>query len=183
MRKLVTKLAAAAVLTAVAAPAQAIENEYRPYLGLNYAYVRANAKSLRPDYNSASATLGSVYNRYFGTEVFLQYAGKDKMKHRDLKNTSFNAYGLDMLAYLPLGCEGGIAPLATAGIGQYTFKHKYADGGHNDDHGWGYRFGAGLQYNIDANWAVRAIARYIHTDKIDGYDHLAEYTAGIRYTF
>lgn len=183
MRNLVTKLAALAVLTATAAPAQAIENEYRPYLGINYAYTRANVKRMRPHYNSASATLGSVYNRYFGTEVFYQYSDKDKLRHQAVKNTSFNAYGLDMLAYLPLGCQGKIAPLATAGIGQYTFKHKYTNNGHNNDHGWGYRFGAGLQYNIDENWAVRAIARYIHTDKINGYDHLNEYTAGIRYTF
>nr|QIM10304.1 hypothetical protein PlAlph_0580 [uncultured Alphaproteobacteria bacterium] len=183
MRKLVTKLAALAALTAIATPAEAIENVYRPYLGINYAHTRANAKKLRPNYNSAVAVLGSVYNRYFGTEVFYQYAGKDDFRHQALKNTTFNAYGLDMLAYLPLGCKGRIAPLATAGIGQYTFKQKFTNGGHNDDHGWGYRFGAGLQYNIDDNWAVRAIARYIHTDKIHNYDHLTEYTAGLRYTF
>lgn len=183
MRKLTTKLAALSILTAIASPAAAIENDYRPYIGLNYAYSRANVKNLRPHYNSASFILGSVYNPYFSTEVFYQYAGKDKFGHRELKNSSFNAYGLDMLAYLPLGCDRKIAPLATMGIGQYTFKQKYIDASHRNDHGWGYRFGAGMQYNINEQWAARAIFRYIHTDKINSYDNINEYSFGVRYTF
>lgn len=183
MRKLTTNLALWAVLGTLSTSAHAIENNYRPYVGLNYAYDNAVVKQIRPHYNSASVTLGSVYNRYFDTELFYQYSGKDKLGYQAIKNTSFNAYGLDMLAYLPLGCEGHIAPLVTTGIGQYTFKHKMTDHSHINDHGWGYRFGAGLQYNIDENWAVRAVYRYINTNKIDNYDHVNEYSVGVRYTF
>ena len=69
------------------------------------------------------------------------------------------------------------------GIGQYNFKQKYIDASHRNDHGWGYRFGAGMQYNINEQWAARAIFRYIHTDKINSYDHINEYSFGVRYTF
>ena len=179
MQKLITGLAIISGFAAVAFRAEAIENDYKPYLGLDYAY---NVISANPHYNSFRAILGSVYNPYFGTEVFYQYSGRDKLNKDDVRTTSFNAYGLDMQAGLPLG-NSGIVPLATLGIGQYTIKHKFTDGGHNDDHGWGYRFGGGLRYDIDDNWSATAIARYIKTDKIAVYKHLDEYTIGLRYTF
>lgn len=179
MQKLIITSVSVLVSMFQVSVSQAVENNYRPYLGLDYAY---DASSAHPHYNSVRAVLGSVYNPYFGTEVFYQYSDKDEMKPQGIRNASFNAYGLDMLAYLPLG-DSGVAPLLAAGIGQYTFKSKYADGAHNNDHGWGYRLGTGLQYDIDSNWAVRAIVRYVKTDKISAYKHLNEYTLGIRYTF
>lgn len=183
MRNLTSKIALLATITMFSTSAQAIENEYTPYLALNYGYTSVTAKGLHPHHNSLSAVLGSTYNRFFSTEVFYQYANKDTLGHNAIRNTHFDAYGLDALAYLPLGCEGHIAPLVTAGIGQYTFRNKLLNGHHKKDHGWGYRFGGGLQYNIDNHWAARAIARYIHTDDIKYYDHLTEYTVGLRYTF
>jgi len=183
MRNLTSKIALLATITMFSTSAQAIENEYTPYLALNYDYTSVTAKSLHPHHNSLSAVLGSTYNRFFSTEVFYQYADKDTLGHNAIRNTHFDAYGLDALAYLPLGCEGHIAPLVTAGIGQYTFRNKLLNGHHKKDHGWGYRFGGGLQYNIDNHWAARAVTRYIHTDDIKYYDHLTEYTVGLRYTF
>lgn len=163
--------------------AQAIENQYKPYVGLNYAYTGANAKNMRPHHNGFSVLLGSVYNPYFGTELFYQYGGKDNLGNNLIKNTSFTAYGLDTVAYLPLGCSGAIAPLATLGIGEYTLRNKLITSFHKKDHGYGYRFGGGLGYNIDEHWALRGIARYIKTDKIKNYDHMNEYTLGLKYVF
>ena len=163
--------------------AHAIENEYKPYIGLDYNYSSVTAKNLHPHHNSVSAILGSTYNRFFSTEVFYQYSDNDTLGHNAVRNTHFDTYGLDTIAYLPLGCEGQFAPLATAGIGQYTFRNKLINDHHKKDHGWGYRFGGGLQYNINDNWTTRAVARYIHTDDIKYYDHLTEYTVGIRYKF
>jgi len=182
MRNLITKLAVVSSLVLSSSWAEAIENDYKPYIGADYAYVSTTAKGLHSNNNSVRAVLGSVYNPYFGTEIFYQYAGKDKHKFREINASSFNAYGLDMLTYLPLG-NSGIAPLATAGLGYYSVKHRLADHSHNNDYGWGYRFGGGVQYDFNDNWALRGIVRYIKTDKINRYDHLTEYVMGLRYTF
>lgn len=183
MHNFVRNISILSVATCFSFSAQAIENEYTPYLGLNYAYTTSTAKYIRPHNNSASLILGSTYNPYFSTEMFFQYSDKDKLPNSDIARTSFLAYGLDTIAYLPLGRNGSIAPLATLGIGEYTFKNKLTNSFHKKDHGYGYRFGGGLSYFIDNNWSLRGIARYIKTDKIRNYDHLTEYTLGLRYTF
>ena len=163
--------------------AHAIENEYKPYIGIDYAYTTATAKYIRPHNNSAIIILGSTYNPYFSTEMFFQYSDKDKLSNSNIAKTSFYSYGLDTIAYLPLGCNGTIAPLATLGIGEYTVKNKLITSSNKKDHGYGYRFGGGLRYNIDNNWSIQSIARYIKTNKIRNYDHLTEYTLGLRYIF
>ena len=179
MQKLITKLTVISCFMFAAFNAAAIENNYKPYVGADYAY---SAVSASPHYNSGRIFLGSVYNPYFGTELFYQYSDKDKINDGKIRNTSFNAYGLDLMTYLPL-FNSGFAPLATAGIGQYNIKHKFVGNGNNNDHGWGFRIGGGLQYDLNDNWAIRAIARYVKTNKIDTYKHLSEYTVGLRYTF
>lgn len=183
MQKISTKFAIIGLASTIATNALAIENEYIPYVGLNYAYNESSARNVHSHQNSVSAIIGSVYNKYFGTEVFYQQSDKDELGAFNLKSTRFSAFGLDAIAYLPLGCEGRIAPLATAGIGNYNFKHKFYNSSSVKDSGWGYRFGAGLSYNIDEKWSVHFIGRYIHTDQIESYDHLSEYTLGFKYVF
>ncbi len=183
MRKFIKNISVLSMAACFPFSAHAIDNVYKPYLGINYAYTTATAKNIRPHNNSASIILGSTYNPYFSTEMFFQYSDKDKISNSETAKTSFHAYGLDTIAYLPLGCSGAIAPLATLGIGEYTVKNKLINSFHKKDHGYGYRFGGGLSYNIDENWSLRGIARYIKTDKIRNYDHITEYTLGMRYTF
>ena len=50
----------------------AIENNYRPYVGVDYLYSTLNAKRIDSYLNSGSLVIGSEYNKYFGTEVFYQ---------------------------------------------------------------------------------------------------------------
>ena len=183
MHNLLKNITFISLVTGISFSAHAIENQYKPYIGLNYAYTSVTAKNFHPHHNGISAVLGSVYNPYFGTELFYQYGGKDNISHKPVDTTSFFAYGLDTIAYLPLGCNGSIAPLATLGIGEYTFKNKLITSFHKKDHGYGYRFGGGMSYNIDEHWSLRGIARYIKTDKIKTYDHLTEYTIGLKYIF
>ena len=184
MKKINKFLLVAGCLVNTVSNANAIENDYKPYMGSNYAYNEIRAKGTHSYHNSASLNLGSVYNKYFGTEVFYQYADKYKFGQSSLlKNSSFQAYGLDMMAYLPLGCEGIIAPTVTLGLGEYIFKHSYRGYKNQRDHGWGYRFGLGVTYNISQNWSVRGLYRYVKLDKIDRVDHINEYSLGIRYTF
>ncbi len=184
MQKITTVMLLTAAFGLSAGNAAAVENDYKPYLGVNYAYDTVKADDYHSYHNSGSLTLGSVYNPYFGTELFYQYSDKHKFHTTDnLKDSAFQAYGLDMLAYLPLGCDGAFAPTATMGIGEYTFKHNYRFSRDRRDHGWGYRFGGGLTYNIDQNWSARLLARYIKTDQLDNLDHITEYSLGVRYTF
>ena len=100
----------------------AVENDYRPYVGVDYLYTNLNAKRIDS----------------YG-----------KMK------SSLQGYGLDMFAYLPLGCENRFAPYATAGIGKYALKKKVAGVHHNDKDGTGYRFGGGLSYRFDTNLSLK----------------------------
>lgn len=177
MRKTIGALMAA--VSAVAFTAGAEAYEFTPYAGVNYNYSQVGNHD-RSNLNSASVMFGTDYNKYFGTEVFYQYSDSDQHKKVE---TSFRSYGLDAYGYLPLGCEQKFALLGTAGIANYDFKTKVPMEKRHGDNGLGYRLGAGAQYNIDQNLAVRAVARYVWTDKIADTDHITEYTAGIKYNF
>lgn len=184
MNKIVTISVFSAIVGLCSFSAQAIENDYKPYIGVSYAYSDTHNKQGNSYNNSGIFHFGSVYNKYFGTELFYQYSDKHKFDGASaLKSTKLQAYGLDMMGYLPLGCEGRWVPTLTAGIGEYTFKHNYRSVKSRRDHGWGYRFGGGLTYNIDDSLSVRAIARYIKLDGVKDTDHMNEYIFGIRYTF
>ena len=78
MQKITTALLLAAGVCLNAASARAIENDYKPYLGVNYAYGEVRAEGAHAYHNSGSFNLGSVYNKYFGTELFYQYSDKHK---------------------------------------------------------------------------------------------------------
>lgn len=176
------KLSALILLSALSIcnTAKAQDFKYIPYIGLDYSYLDANAKSASPYYNSGSFNLGTKYNDYFGTELFYQQSA-DYKKHGS--KSSYRAYGLDINAYLPLGCYNTVELFATAGAGEYVFKfHPQGTKSHNES-AVGYRWGGGLIYNISENISVRAAVRYINLDLISDYDHMAEYSLGIRYYF
>lgn len=174
MKRTMSALMAAASVVAFAASANAYD--YKPYAGVDYTYTDVQGLDL----NSATVNVGTNYNKYFGTEVFYQFSDSDKVEDVE---TSMRAYGLDLYGYLPLGCEQKVSLLGTAGIANIDVKYKEDGEKRDNENGLGYRLGAGVQYNVDENLAVRALARYTFTDKIDGVDHLMEYTAGVRYSF
>ena len=166
------------------------QNNYLPYVGVDYAYSDVDMEHKGSDNNSLSFTLGSEYNRYFSTEVFVQQTDKDSTHYnhfnRVKRSTSFRAYGLDLLGYQPLGCEQRFSLIGTAGIGEYNFHNKYNIAGlsrKHHDHGIGYRLGGGLQYIFDNHWSARAMLRYVNFNKITDADNMWEYTTGLRYTF
>ena len=101
--------------------------------------------------------------------------------------SDFKPYvGLDLMGYLPLGCDQVFSLVGTMGIGEYTFDKNYSGfyaPKDQRDHGIGYRFGGGLQYKIDDKFSVRGLVRYVNLNDIDNFDDMWEYTAGIRYSF
>lgn len=181
------KIIAAAVVSAAAftsAAKAAQDGEYIPYIGADYTYSDSNAKFEHPHFNSGSVNVGTLYNRFFGTEVFYQLSDSHKIRRgSDKTKSSFQAYGLDLYGYLPFGCDGDFALIGTAGFGEYIFRKDFSFAKKQRDHGIGWRAGVGAMYNITQNWAVRAVARYVNFNQIEDFDHMMEYSAGIRYTF
>lgn len=177
MKKTIALLVAA---SAVAFAANASAKEFTPYVGVNYNYTEMTHDF---EFNSYSVNVGTDYNKYFGTEIFYQNSDKDHRILEDGKNkVDFDAYGLDVYGYLPLGCAQKVAPFVTAGIANYDFDIADNDG-KSSDNGLGYRLGAGVQYKINNNIAIRGLGRYVWTDKLQGQDHLSEFSLGARYSF
>ncbi len=190
MKNTLTALMAAASLVALTSGANAFE--YNPYVGLSYNYNDVNSKGLggaySPDFNSGTVSLGTSFNKYFGTELFYQLSDNYAKSYTGVKlGSRFQAYGLDLYGYLPLGCDQVFSLLGTAGVAEYQFKHKgLVDGWDRTtakDKGIGWRAGLGAQYSINDNWDVRAVARYVNFNQLDHMDHMMEYTAGIKYNF
>lgn len=178
------KLLLAISVCAVSFSAKAAENTYRPYVGLGYSYNDINAQGFNSYNNSGLFMIGSEYSKYFSTEMFYQHSDKRTFNSSSTMNSaSFSAYGLDMIASLPFGCEEKVSILGTAGIGYYTSKTNYKYQADKHDNGRGYRVGAGIGYTIDDNWSLQFIGRYVGFDKLEGYDHMMEYSFGVKYAF
>lgn len=185
MKNTIATLLVAVSTFAVAANANA--SDFKPYVGVDYNYNNGNEFN----YNSGTVNIGTQYNDYFGTEVFYQKSDDDVKNVRnsaEKHTSSFQAYGLDLNGYLPMGCEQEFALIGSVGIGEYTFANSYNWTGNenSDDHGIGYRFGLGGLYNVTSDVAVKAMARYVKFNKLadtTGQTDMVEYTAGVRYNF
>lgn len=182
MKKMI--LLSALMLLATGFSARADSYNYRPYVGFDYIYNHTTAKGISPNYNALNLRLGSDYSPWFATELFAAQSDTDVRHPRSTKvKTSYRAYGLDLIAMLPLGCAKRFSLLATAGIGEYVFKQKIFPQKHFNEHGWGYRFGGGLKYSIDQHWQARLLVRHVNFDHVSGIDHALENTLGIEYHF
>ena len=179
MKKTIGALMVAASAIALAANAEAME--YNPYAGVEYGYSFLNGAEDSNNFNSGKIFVGSQYNENFGVEAFYQRSTTDK-KAGD--KFSYQAYGIDALGYLPLGCEQKVALVGTAGLGYYDFAYKDMGERTDNEATWGYRLGAGAEYNVNDNIAVRALARYTKLDQRAAYSNdMMEYSIGARYNF
>lgn len=178
MKKTLSALMVAVSAVAMSANANALE--YNPYAGAEYTYSLLAGESM--NYNSGKIFVGSQYNENFGVEAFYQKSTEDTKAHQ--RKTSYEAYGLDLMGYLPLGCDQVVSLIGTAGLGYYDFEAKGM--GERTDHEstWGYRLGAGAEYNIDENVSVRALARWAKLNtRVEDANDLWEYSIGAKYNF
>ena len=161
------------------------ENAYVPYFGFDGIYDKANATNIHPQYFGASINIGTLYNNYFGTELFYEKVWPDSKKISDTQKykTSYRAYGLDIIGYIPVDCKMRFNLLGSIGFGEYVFHEKIKPFKHHNNSAYGYRFGLGVLYRIDNHFALRAIARYTHFDHINNFDHQMSYVLGLRYHF
>ncbi len=174
-------LALMAAVSAFAFAANASALEYTPYVAADYTYTDSHTGG---EYNGGKVALGTEYNKYFGTEVFYQRTGSDRIHSEDGTNEfSLQSYGLDAYGYLPLGCEQTFALVGTAGFAFEDYKYKFEEMNRKTEHGYGYRLGAGIEYDLTSNLSVRALYRYTFMDKVNGLDHSDEYSLGVKYAF
>ncbi len=159
--------------------------KYVPYIGGGYQFDKAQLAEVRPQYHSVYLYVGSDYSSYFGTELFFSQSASEnnKLGNKKLKS-SYRAYGLDVLGYLPVDCQKKFSLAATAGFGEYTFNLKKTTAAkHHNEHGYGYRLGGGFKYVLDAHWQARLLARYVRFDKVDDVNQSLEYTLSAEYHF
>ena len=183
MKKTIGALMVAASAIALAANAEAME--YNPYAGVEYGYSFVNGTDAN-NFNSGKIFVGSQYNENFGVEAFYQRTTSDKKADKEggAYKVKYEAYGIDALGYLPLGCDQEVSLIGTAGLAYYDFKAKDEGGKANNEGMWGYRLGAGAEYNVNENIAVRALARYTKLDqRVDSANDMMEYSIGARYNF
>lgn len=160
--------------------------EYKPYVGIDYAYDKADfkkeAKDLKDGFNSGIINAGARFGDYMGLEAFYQMSGDRKTHGEDYNvKASFEAYGVDAYGYMPLGCDKTFDLLASVGVANYDTEIKGEDA-KEDKSRVGYRFGLGAQYNITENIAARVMGRYNYLG-MSNLDNFQEVTAGVRYTF
>lgn len=159
--------------------------DYTPYVGIDYGYINAKASHIKPNYHLLNLNVGTKYNKYFGTEAFFEQSSSDakKITPYDKLKTSYRAYGIDAMGYLPIGCYHTFDLVGSFGLAEYIFKNKINKQKHHNNNAWGYRFGGGLIYNINENVSLKAMVRYVGLNDITYVDHLTEYTLGLRYHF
>lgn len=176
----------AGVASIFALNAQAIE--FTPYVGADYNVNFVNKDSfldgkIPGKYHSGSIVAGTKVSPYAAVEAFGELS---KHANKKTAHSEYGAYGLDAFGVLPLGCYGEWEVLGTAGMGRYRFegknKHSVFAHDHKAFHVWGYRLGAGVQYNITENWGVRAMYRHVAfvNKVVRGFDTLS---FGVRYAF
>lgn len=174
-------LALMAAVSAVAFAGAANAYDFTPYVAADYTYTDAqNAFEV----NGGKIALGTEYNKYFGTEIFYQRTGSDRVHSSEgTDEFSLQSYGLDAYGYLPLGCDQVVSLVGTAGIAFDDIKYKTDGANRETEHGMSYRLGAGVEYDISSNLAVRALYRYSFADKLAGLDRMNEYSVGVKYSF
>ncbi len=176
--------------------------DFKPYVGLDYSYTKASTNDVvvenvyvpsefyEDTFNSFSINTGVKLNKNFGLEIFYQKSATEEGKTStliiggtplatDKIETSFDAFGLDAQGYLPINDKFDL--IGSIGLGKYDFEMKGFGTKASEDE-VGYRLGIGAQYNINENFALRGMARYIIIDG-NAVNDMTEFSAGIRYSF
>ena len=84
--------------------------DLNPYVGAGYSYADAGYKGdfdtlAETQHHAGFIAAGVRPNRYWGAEAFYQlsaHADKSALNHLVKTETSFQAFGLDVLGYLPI---------------------------------------------------------------------------------
>lgn len=96
-------------------------------------------------------------------------------------DVSFWGLTLDGMGYLPVSEQ--VELVGSAGVTWTDMEQDIVGLALNDESEFGFRVGAGAQFNINDRWNVRGMARY-QTADFDGIaDNLMTYSLGVNYSF
>ena len=164
-----------------------------PYVGAGYSYADAGYKGnfdtlAETKHHAGFIAAGIRPNRYWGAETFYQlsaHADKSALNHLVKTETSFQAFGLDALGYLPV--HDKVDLIGSAGVGYYRFKADYSRfvSGSDTENNFGWRLGIGAQYHVTDNLSLRGMVRYVDINDSgnDAVDDLTDISIGVYYHF
>ncbi len=159
-------------------------SEIKSYVGLDVGVadvgLSSGLNSIAEDsYTTLSVNAGAKLNQNFGLEGFYQISDDEDTK-LGVGETSFEAYGIDAIGYVPMGEKTNL--LGSVGLGQYDVEISGLGGNASED-SLGYRFGLGADYALTDSLSARAMARYVLIDDMESVDDITEVSLGLRYTF
>lgn len=174
----------------------------KPYVGIDYSY---NIVDWGDDedgepldnfyadkFHAGSVSVGAKIHDNFGLEAYYKKSATAK-KSDTYYGVAFKtegelqSFGVDALFYSSrLGYDNRVELIGSVGVAWYEIKEKvYVPGfgseNEKDSH-VGFRAGAGLQYYLQDNLALRFMGRYNYTG-IDDAENIFELTAGVRFYF
>lgn len=201
-------LAALAGMAAWSYTAQAQEFNIKPYIGFDLqryhvsyaddtvAGVAFNwGEGLEDNLNGLNVHVGNRFNKNFGLELGY-FRTQEEGKTFDIlpatpvtSKLHLQGVTLDALGYLPVTKDDKVDLIGTAGV-SYTWADVKLDTGalglgtvKDSENEFGFRAGAGAQFNITDNVNLRGIARY-QTADFDGVaDNAWIYSVGLNYSF
>ena len=180
----------------------------RPYVGLDYSFNLVDwgkdedgddiDSYISDKLHAGSVSLGIKMHDNFALEAYYKKSAKAK-KSDTLYGVPFTSelelqsFGVDAVFHSPrFGYENRVEFIGSAGVAWYELKAKlsvpgYGSESEKDNH-VGFRAGAGLQYYLNDNLALRLMGRYNYTgidndEKLGEAENMFEVDAGVRYYF
>lgn len=173
--------------------------------GTGYLYNVDSDELINPKYIGFTVNAGAKINDYFGIETFYQNTGNSKStidfydtlgttKISQYKSkTSFWAFGLDALGYLPI-TDSKFSFIGSLGLGYYNTKgtfdiinyvYNISETEKGTEKNIGLRIGFGGQYDFAEHWAARAMIKYaaLNSDNDDAVDGVLDISFGVKYIF
>ncbi|HCU59223.1 MAG TPA: hypothetical protein DIC64_04495 [Alphaproteobacteria bacterium] len=176
---------------------------FQPYLGVDYSYnivdfgSDEDGDSLDSYYNDKLHTgilsLGAKVHDNFALEAYYKKSTKAKKTNSTLftvpvtTELELQSFGVDAIFHSPrLGYDNRVELIGSVGVAWYELKVKMnasslGSASGKDNH-IGFRAGAGFQYYLNDNVALRLMGHYNNTG-IDDAENLYDITAGVRLYF
>lgn len=170
----------------------------QPYVGLDYSFNQidwGNEDGVSLDsffedkFHAGSVSLGMRFHDNFALEAYYKRSAEAKKTTLGILTTklTLQSFGIDAVIHSPrLGYGNKVELIGSVGVAYYELKAKNSVPGYIDESGKadhiGGRIGAGLQYYLNDNVALRLMGRYNYTG-IDEGENMLELDAGVRYYF
>lgn len=176
-RHLKSTAAALLVLAAGLGAAGAHAEALGPYVGgsLGTPHYSDDVNGIGGD---GSGVSGKLFGGYQFTPNFSLEAGGADLGHIDERSGKVDAHGvyLDAVGAAPLNDHWAL-------LGRIGVAHMDFDTSAGDDSGSGLKLGAGVQYAISSNLALRGEWERYHTAAFGDRPNVDQYTVGLRFGF